>query len=32
MQKHFLYKQFVAWSCNGSKLAPLRDYMNDKIY
>ena len=31
-QKHLLYKQFVAWSCNGSSVAPLTDYMNDKIY
>ena len=31
-QKHLLYKQFVAWSCNGSCVAPLTDYMNNKIY
>ena len=31
-QKHLLYKQFVAWSCNGSSVAPLIDYMNNKIY
>ena len=31
-QKHLLYKQFVAWSCNGSSVAPLTDYMNNKIY
>ena len=30
--KHLLYKQFVAWSCNGSSVAPLTDYMNNKIY
>ena len=31
-QKHLLYKQFVAWSCNGSSVASLTDYMNNKIY
>ena len=31
-QKYLLYKQFVTWSCNGSSLAPLTDYMNNKIY
>ena len=31
-QKHLLYKQFVAWNCNGSRVAPLTDYMNNKIY
>ena len=31
-QKHLLYKQFVAWSCNGSSVAPLTDHMNKKIY
>ena len=31
-QKHLLYKQFVAWNCNGSSVAPLTDYMNNKIY
>ena len=24
-QKHLLYKQFVAWHCNGSSVAPLTD-------
>ena len=28
-QKHLLYKQFVAWSCDGSSVAPLTDYMNN---
>ena len=23
-QKHLLYKQFVAWHCNGSSVAPLK--------
>ena len=31
-QNHLLYKQSVAWSCNGSSVAPLTDYMNNKIY
>ena len=31
-QNHLLYKQFVAWSYNGSRVAPLTDYMNNKIY
>ena len=31
-QKHLLYKQFVAWSCNGSSVAPLKDYMNNPRY
>lgn len=30
--KHMLFKQFVAWSCNGSTVAPLTDYMNNPIY
>ena len=31
-QKHLLYKQFVAWSCNGSSAGPLTGYMNNSIY
>ena len=31
-QKHLLYKQFVAWNCNGSNVAPLTDYMDNPIY
>ena len=27
-----MYKQFVAWSCNGSSVAPLTDYTNNPIY
>ena len=30
--KTSLYKQFVAWSCNGSNVAPLSDYMNNTAY
>ena len=31
-QNYLLYKQFVAWSCNGSSVAPLTDYINNPIY
>ena len=31
-QRHLLYKQFVAWNCNGSSVAPLTDYMNNSIF
>ena len=27
-----LYKQFATWSCNGSSIAPLTDYINNPIY
>ena len=27
-----LYKQFVAWTCNGCSTAPLRDYVNNPFY
>ena len=27
-----LYKQFVAWHCKGSSVAPLTDYMDNPIY
>ena len=32
MQKHLLFKQFVAWSCNGCSVALLTDYINNPIY
>ena len=32
MQGYLLYKQFVAWSCNGSSVTPLTDYINNTIY
>ena len=28
----FLFKQFVAWTCNGCSIAPLTDYVNNPIY
>ena len=31
-QNHLLYKQFVAWSCNGSSVAPRSDYMHNSVY
>ena len=31
-QRHLLYKQFVAWNCNGSSVAPLADYMNNPSF
>ena len=31
-QKHLLYKQFVAWSCNGSSVAPFSDYIHNPVY
>ena len=31
-QKHLFYKQFVAWNCNGSSVAPLTEYMNNPIF
>ena len=27
-----LCKQFATWSCNGSSIAPLTDYINNPIY
>ena len=31
-QKNLLYKQFVAWACDGCSVAPLTDYINNPIY
>ena len=31
-QQHLMYEQFVVWSCSSSSIAPLTDYMNNKIY
>ena len=31
-QRHLLYKQFFAWNCNGSSVAPLTDYMDNPIF
>ena len=31
-QKHLLYKQVLAWNCNGSSVAPISIYMNNPIF
>ena len=31
-QRHFLCKQFVAWSHNGLSVAPLSDYINNPVF
>ena len=31
-QRHLLYKQLVAWACNGCSTAPLTDYINNPVY
>ena len=32
MQEHLLYKQFVAWNCDGWSIAPLIDYIHNSVY
>ena len=31
-QKHLLWKQFIAWHCNGYSAAPVSDYINNPIF
>ena len=31
-QKHLVYKKFLAWSCNGSSVAPISDYIDNPIF
>ena len=31
-QKHSLYKQFLAWNCNGSSVVRLTDYVDNPIF
>ena len=31
-EKYKLYRQFIAWSCNGCSKAPLLDYVNNPIF
>ena len=31
-QQHSLYKQFLAWSCNGSSVALVSDYVDNPIF
>ena len=30
--KYFLYKQFVAWQCEGCSVAPLAEFANNEVY
>ena len=30
-QRHLLYKQFLAWNCNGSSVAPITDHIDNPI-
>ena len=32
MQQHLLWKEFVAWNCSGSSVAPLVNYINIPIF
>ena len=31
-QRHLFFRQFAAWSCNGSSVALVTDYVNNPIY
>ena len=31
-QKHLLWKQYVAWHCNGYRTAPISDYINNPVF
>ena len=31
-QQYLLWKEFVAWNCNGLSIAPLVDYINNPIF
>ena len=31
-RQHLLYKQFLAWSCNRSGVAPVSDYVDNPIF
>ena len=31
-QKHLLYKQFVAWSCDGCSVVLIIDYIHNPVY
>ena len=31
-QQHLLYKQSLPWSCNGSSVAPVSDYVDNPIF
>ena len=31
-QKHLIWKQYVAWHCNGYTTAPISDYINNPVF
>ena len=31
-QQHLLYKQLLAWRCNGSSVPPISDYVDNPIF
>ena len=31
-QRHLFYKQFLAWNCNGSSVAPITNYIDNPIF
>ena len=31
-QKHLLWKQYVAWHCNGYTAVPIFDYINNPVF
>ena len=31
-KKHLLWKQYVAWNCNGYTAAPISDYINNPVF
>ena len=31
-QKHLLWKQYVAWHCNGYTAAPISDYISNPVF
>ena len=31
-QRHLLYKQLIAWSCNGSSVAPITDFIDNPVF
>ena len=31
-QRHLLYKQLIAWSCSGSSVAPITDFIDNPVF
>ena len=31
-QKHMLWKQYIAWHCDGYRAAPISDYINNPVF